>query len=409
MQDRAPGTAAGPGRARPPGVWHPEQVDAPARPAPSPAPPRPASGDRHPQVAVDGTDVGLATRVHQVLDDLLERQRRLLVEVDPSCLALLDAVADLLAGGKRLRAAFCYWGWRATGADDDDRAVRAGAALELFHAAALLHDDLIDGSDTRRGLPAAHRRLAAAHREGAWDGDADRFGEAGAVLAGDLCLAWSAALLADASADLPAARREAGRAVFDRMSTQLVGGQFLDVVVQAQPTRDPAEQLERARRVIRFKTVHYTVEHPLHLGARLAGGGDDLVRGLSRYAAALGEAFQLRDDVLGVFGDPAVTGKPSGDDLREGKRTVLLALARTTASAAQQDVLDAHVGDPRLDADGIDRVREVLVATGALAEVERRIDGLADEALHELDGLALPPPAGPALAGLVGTATRRTS
>lgn len=403
-------TRCGPPRAGPAGVWHSEPVDAPPRPAPSP-PPRTAPADLS-GADPSGADLAgadLADRVQRVLDDVLTRQRALLAEVDPSCSTLLDAVDDLLSGGKRLRAAFCYWGWRAAGGDDDERAVRAGAALELFHAAALLHDDLIDGSDTRRGLPAAHRRFSAAHRASGWDGDPDRFGEAGAVLAGDLCLAWSAQLLADACADLPSGRREAGRAVFDRMSTQLVGGQFLDVVVQAQPTGDPGEQLERARRVIRFKTVHYTVEHPLHVGARLAGGDGDLVAGLSRYAAALGEAFQLRDDVLGVFGDPAVTGKPSGDDLREGKRTVLLALARSSASASQQDVLDAHLGDPALDGDGIARVREVLVATGALAAVEQRIGDLADDALRELDALALPPPAGPALAGLVATATRRSS
>jgi geranylgeranyl diphosphate synthase type I len=347
--------------------------------------------------------------VQQVLDDVLAHQRSLLADVDPTCLDLLDAVADLLSGGKRLRAAFCYWGWRAAGGGDDDRAVRAGAALELFHAAALLHDDLIDGSDTRRGLPAAHRRFAAAHGAQGWEGDADRFGAAGAVLAGDLCLAWSAQLLADASADLPADRREAGREVFDRMSTQLVGGQFLDVVVQARPSADASRQVEDARRVIRFKTVQYTVEHPLHLGARLAGGDDVLAAGLSRYAACVGEAFQLRDDVLGVFGDPVVTGKPSGDDLREGKRTVLLALARAQATPAQLAVLDAHVGDPRLDAEGVDRVRDVLVRTGAPDEVERRIDDLAAQALQVLDGLSLPAPAGPALAALVGTATRRAS
>lgn len=376
-------------------------MDAPPRPAPSPAP---ATAHLDAPGATD-----LPARVQGVLDQVLEHQRGLLAEVDPSCSSLLDAVVDLLSGGKRLRAAFCYWGWRAAGADDDERAVRAGAALELFQAAALLHDDLIDGSDTRRGLPAAHRRLAAEHRASGWDGDADRFGEAGAVLAGDLCLAWSAELLADASADLPRARREAGRAVYDRMATQLVGGQFLDVVVQAQPADDPAAQLERARRVIRFKTVQYTVEHPLHLGARLAGADDHLLAGLSRYAAAVGEAFQLRDDVLGVFGDPDVTGKPSGDDVREGKRTVLLALARAAASPDQHAVLDAHVGDPALDPRGVERVREVLVATGALAEVERRIGALADDALRALDDLTLPPPAGPALARLVGTATRRAS
>jgi geranylgeranyl diphosphate synthase type I len=351
----------------------------------------------------------LRERVQHELDVVLAHQRSLLAEVDPACLPLVEAVADLAAGGKRLRAAFCYWGWRAAGADDDDLVVRVGAALELFQAAALLHDDLIDGSDTRRGRPSAHRRFAALHREQGWEGDPEGFGAAGAVLAGDLCLAWSTELLAQASACLPESRRAAGRAVFERMSTQLMGGQFLDVVVQARPADGAEEQLEQARQVIRWKTVHYTVEHPLHLGIRLAGGPDALTETASRYAAAVGEAFQLRDDVLGVFGDPRVTGKPSGDDLREGKRTVLLALAQREADPVQRELLARSVGDPSLDAGGVQALREVITGTGALDEVERRIDRLAQQAREVLRDADLPPAAARALDELVTTATRRTS
>ena len=193
------------------------------------------------------------------------------------------------------------------------------------------------------------------------------------------------------------------------MCTQLMGGQYLDVLTQARPAGTPDEAVERARRVIRFKTVHYTVEHPLHLGARLAGGSDELGEALSSYALAVGEAFQLRDDVLGVFGDPQVTGKPSGDDLREGKRTVLLALAHRTASPAQRGVLDDLVGDPGLDPDGISRLREIITTTGALAEVETMIDKLADQAYETVRTAPLTHPAGDVLADLVGTATRRAA
>ncbi len=351
----------------------------------------------------------LRDRVQDVLDRVVAHQRGLLLEVDPACAELADAAGRLVSGGKRLRAAFAYWGWRAAGGDDAATAVEVGAALELFQAAALLHDDLIDGSDTRRGLPAAHRVFAARHRDGGWDGDSDRFGAAAATLAGDLCLAWSSELLAAATADLPAARRNAGREVFDRMSTQLMGGQYLDVLTQARPVGSPQDEVEAARRVIRWKTVHYTVEHPLHLGARLAGGSDALVGALTAYAGAVGEAFQLRDDLLGVFGDPQVTGKPSGDDLREGKRTVLLALARRSASPDQRDLLDRLVGDPALDADGVDRVREVLTVTGAVAEVETMIAALADDAHRAVASAPVVPPAAEVLAGLVGTATRRAA
>jgi len=351
----------------------------------------------------------LRSRVQKVLDRLVAGRRELLLEVDPDSASLADAVGELVSGGKRLRAAFAYWGWRGAGGEDGDLPVEVGAALELFQAAALLHDDLIDGSDTRRGRPAAHRRFEALHREQAWDGDPERFGAAAAVLAGDLCLAWSAEVLATATGALPAARREAGRRVYDRMCTQLMGGQYLDVLTQARPAGTPEQSVERARRVIRFKTVHYTVEHPLHLGARLAGGPDELVTALSFYAAAVGEAFQLRDDVLGVFGDPQVTGKPSGDDLREGKRTVLLALAHRSATPSQREVLDTLVGSPGLDPDGISRLREIITTTGALAEVETMIDQLADQAHDSARSAPLVHPAGDMLADLVGTATRRVA
>ncbi len=347
----------------------------------------------------------LRDRVQAVLDEAMTRHGSVLADVDAGCVPLAEAVTALIAGGKRLRPAFCYWGWRGAGGPDDERAVHAAAALEFFQAAALLHDDLIDGSDTRRGRPSAHRRFAGLHLEQGWDGDADRFGMAAAVLAGDLCLTWSVELLGRAGADLAPDRRDAGRAVYDQMSTQLMGGQYLDVLTQARPMGGDAVQ--RARQVIRFKTVRYTVEHPLLLGGHLAGASTDLLAGYSRYALPLGEAFQLRDDVLGVFGDPALTGKPSGDDLREGKRTVLLALAHQRADPRQRHDLDALVGSPGLDDDGVDRVREVMVATGALDEVERMVSDLVQQAHTALDEADVQPPADEVLRALVETSTRR--
>ncbi len=348
----------------------------------------------------------LRSRVQDVLDSWLSCQRTLLEEVDPACLPIATAVQELISGGKRLRAGFCYWGWRGAGGQDEEVAVQAAASLELFQAAALLHDDVIDDSDIRRGLPAAHRRFEALHRDEGWQGDPRRFGLAAAVLAGDLCLSWSAGLLSQAATGLPTGRREAGRAVYEQMTTQLMGGQYLDVLTQARPLGDDA--LERARRVIRFKTVRYTVEHPLHLGARLAGADAGLLDAYSAYAGTVGEAFQLRDDVLGVFGDPAMTGKPSGDDLREGKRTVLLALAHRAATGKQRTTLDALVGDPGLDREGVDAVREVLVSTGALAEVEQMIARLAEQGRAALVDAPVTQPARDVLRDLVDVATRRT-
>lgn len=347
----------------------------------------------------------LRPRVAAVLTEWLADARSTLLAVDPDCAEVADALADMVGEGKRLRAGFCYWGWRGTGAADDDLIVRAASALELVQAAALLHDDLIDASDTRRGLPAAHRRLQREHSRRGWQGDSERFGAAAAILAGDLCLAASARLLHEATATMPLDRRRAGLAVYDTMTMQLMAGQYLDVLVGARG-EDP-DPLATARRVISYKTINYTVARPLELGGRLAGAGEATLASYAEYAAALGEGFQLRDDLLGVFGDPAATGKPAGDDLREGKQTVLVAVARAVANPAQAALLQ-RVGDPELTDDEIDDLRTVLHDTGAHAEVERQIEALAARAHEVLDGAPIADEAIGVLGDLVTMATRRS-
>jgi geranylgeranyl diphosphate synthase type I len=314
-------------------------------------------------------------------------------------------VAALTRGGKRLRPAFCYWGWRGAGGAPAEEIVTAAAALELFQAAALIHDDLMDDSATRRGMPAVHRRFAGLHREFGWQGDGERFGMSGAVLAGDMCLVWTDELFAGSG--LGERRLAAGRAMFDRMRTELLGGQYLDVLTQAAPEPDPAAAVERARHVIRYKSAKYSIEHPLLIGATLAGAAPELLSTYSEYGLALGEAFQLRDDVLGVFGDPEETGKPAGDDLREGKRTVLIGLALLKASRAQASAVHRLLGDPRLDAEGVATLRGVIVDTGALAAVEALIGELAARAADALADGTVAEPARDVLARLVIAATSR--
>jgi geranylgeranyl diphosphate synthase type I len=270
-----------------------------------------------------------------------------------------------------------------------------------------VHDDVMDDSDTRRGAPAVHRRFTALHRDHGWAGDSDRFGLAGAVLAGDLCLVWSDELFTASGLDWQAVRR--GRGVFDRMRTELMGGQYLDMLEQVLATRRPGGALERARRVIRYKSAKYTVEHPLLLGGRLAGADDDLLTAYSAFGLPLGEAFQLRDDVLGVFGDPSETGKPAGDDLREGKRTVLVAKALEHASPAQAELVARLLGDPCLDVAGVAALREIIVDTGALAAVERLVEELVDRSLTALATAAVDARARAVLTGLVAAATARAS
>jgi geranylgeranyl diphosphate synthase, type I len=336
----------------------------------------------------------LRSRVQKVLDDFLSEQEGRLEEVSPDCAPLVESVSALLRGGKRLRPAFCYWGWRGAGGPDDVPIVDVAASLELFQAAALIHDDVMDASDTRRGMPAVHRRFAMLHRGSGWTGDGERFGSAGAILSGDLCLCWSDDLLARSA--LPAARLAAGRAVYSRMRTELMGGQYLDMLEQTLPADagEPAgTRVRRARAVIRFKSAKYSVEHPLLLGGTLAGAPPDLLASYSAFGLPLGEAFQLRDDVLGVFGDPRETGKPAGDDLREGKRTVLVAFALERASPAQAAAVRRLLGDPHLDAAGVATLREVLVDTGALARTEDLVTELVGRSLQALAGADVDEPA----------------
>jgi geranylgeranyl diphosphate synthase, type I len=341
--------------------------------------------------------------VGAALERFLARQRVLLGDIGPELLPWLDAIGALLHGGKRLRAAFCYWGWRAADGPDGPPIHAAAAALELLHASALVHDDLIDESDTRRGRPSVHREFAARHAERGWRGPAPAFGSGAAILIGDILLGWTDEQLAASGLEPEALRR--GQPVLDAMRTELIGGQYLDLLGQAAGDGSVGEAL----RVITYKTASYTVARPLQLGAALAGRTDAPMAAACRgYGVPLGVAFQLRDDVLGAFGDPARTGKPSGDDLRDGKRTVLVALARERATPAQRRVLDARLGDPGLDETGVAEVRAVITGTGALAACELMIESNLAEALRALEDAPVPGQARQALAELAVVATERS-
>jgi geranylgeranyl diphosphate synthase type I len=352
----------------------------------------------------------LRQRVQACIDAELTHQRAVLAEIGPDVEDLVEAIDRLLAGGKRLRAAFLYWGHRAAGPPDSDAAVRLATSMEFFQGAALIHDDVMDDSDTRRGMPAAHRALATHHAERDWVGDADRFGMAGAILAGNLCLNWTEELYA--TSGLAAEDLARARPLFDRMRTQLMAGQFLDVVESVRPwdTLSDAERVDRATHVIRYKSAKYTIEHPLLIGASAGGLGAPDLEALSAYGLALGEAFQLRDDVLGVFGDPETTGKPAGDDLREGKRTVLLAHTLRGTSAAGRERIGALLGRPDLTADQVEQLRAVITESGGVAAVEAEIERLTAAARTALAGAAdLEESAARVLDELVDTSTARSS
>lgn len=324
------------------------------------------------------------------------------------------AAGAAFTGGKRLRARFCLTGWQAVAERRAPRpvptadAVDAAAALEIFHAAALVHDDLIDNSDTRRGRPAAHRGLESAHAASGWAGSGESFGRSGAILLGDLLVAWSDDLLERGlgTAEHAAAARE----VYALMRREVTVGQFLDIAEEAAFVTAPdTEHAERALRVASLKSARYSIQHPLLLGAALAGADAAQSSALSDFGHPLGLAFQLRDDVLGVFGDSAVTGKPSGDDLREGKRTVLIAYAREGLSAGARRVFDELVGDPMLDDAQIASLQQTIADTGALERVEQLIAAYAGEADRALRGAPLGTTAVGTLRDLARESTARVS
>jgi geranylgeranyl diphosphate synthase type I len=318
----------------------------------------------------------LRTRVQQALDAFLDDHEPQLLAMAAELAPLAAEVRSFLSGGKRLRPGFCFWGHLGAGGEDADEVVRAAAALEMFQAAAIIHDDVMDGSDTRRGRPAVHKRFAALHDESGWQGSADQFGAGAAILLGDLCLSWSDEMLVGSGLV-----NEASRAVFDSMRAELMAGQYLDLLEQV----SGHGTVESALRVARYKSAKYTIVEPLHLGGTTAGATRHVLDAYTAYGLPLGIAFQLRDDVLGVFGDPDVTGKPAGDDLREGKRTALVAMAFQRASAAQADLVRRRLGDPDLDPDGVAELRQVLVETGAVDDVEQLISASTQEALAALD------------------------
>ncbi|WP_292676904.1 polyprenyl synthetase family protein [Nocardioides sp.] len=344
---------------------------------------------------------GFRARVQDALSAALDAQAGRLAPLGADAERLVAAARTSVAGGKMFRASFCWWGHHAVAAPADEPALlRACAALELLHASALVHDDLMDASDTRRGHPAAHRAFEAQHHAAGWRGDQEQYGAAGAILLGDLLLSWSEELLRRCG--LPFAGVAPALEVFDLCRSEVITGQFLDVSVQARGRAD----VDTAMTVLRYKSAKYSIERPLQIGAALAGAGETTLAELSGFGLPLGEAFQLRDDLLGVYGDPEATGKPAGDDLVEGKRTVLVALALDAAPPAEAAELDAALGTP-LSASEVERLRRIIDDSGAHAQVEAVIERLGDHALAALDRASVDETAREVLRGLAVAVTQR--
>ncbi|MDY6997040.1 MAG: bifunctional (2E,6E)-farnesyl/geranyl diphosphate synthase [Actinomycetota bacterium] len=351
--------------------------------------------------------VELAAAVSEQLRDYLGERRRDAAYIGADYAVLTEAVEEfVLRGGKRLRPAFAYWGWRAVaGSEPGPEVLRLFSALELLHACALVHDDVIDASATRRGLPTVHRIFADRHRGSSWHGSSEQFGLSAAILLGDLALVWADDIIAGADIGADAHRRV--QRVWAAIRTEVLGGQYLDIVAEA----SGAESVGSALTVNIYKTASYTISRPLQLGAAAAADCPEILEAFHELGTSLGVAFQLRDDVLGVFGDPAVTGKPSGDDLRSGKRTVLLAEAVELAEERDPvaaKTLRTAVGTELSDSQ-VKEVCQIIESVGALAAVENRIDTLTRRALDILDTAAIDDQAKTGLADLARLAANRSA
>ncbi|MFI6696879.1 polyprenyl synthetase family protein [Streptomyces sp. NPDC050433] len=339
----------------------------------------------------------LKSRVDRELERFVRAESEALLALDDELAPLVDVLTTVTARGKRLRSAFCYWGWRAAGQPDSDAMVRAAASMELVHAAAVVHDDIIDDSGLRHGLPTAHVAL----REAFLDGSRPKArARSLAMLAGDLLMAWAGQMFAGCG--LPAAYLGQARDLWAVLARELIAGEALEIL-HTGGTSD----VRRSLKVIRYKTAKYTVEHPLHIGAGLAGADPALREVFSDYGLPLGEAFQLRDDLIGLFGDPATTGKPNTDDISGGRPTALLALTQQAAGPAERRELTALLGRRTLTCPQLSRVRAVVEGTGARDRVESMITERVTLAVRALGGAGLPDLAHRSLTRLATAATSR--
>lgn len=341
----------------------------------------------------------IIANVDGALRYVLNDQRHRWQAVSSQLATVFDELEVLvLAGGKRLRPQFLHWGWVAAGGDPDDVQHHSfGAAIEMVHAFALFHDDVIDDAGSRRGHETTHRRIARHHMEDSLAGESRRFGEGSAILIGDIAYSYADFLMAE----LP----QSARSYWNELRLEMNVGQYLDTVGSAQRERN----IEHSRMVSRFKTAKYTIERPLHIGAVAADTerGKSLVQVLSAYGIPLGTAFQLRDDILGAFGNESLTGKPVGGDFLEGKPTALLALALEAASPEQASILH-RVGTPELSPQDIVNIQDVMIDTGALAQTEALIVSLREESLTAIGASDIVSEAKLALQELAETVTQRT-
>lgn len=342
--------------------------------------------------------------VNHALGSYFDIRLEELAAVDPFVWELGTFLRDFtLCGGKRMRPIFAWTAFSSVNSDEDPAAViQAVSSLELIQACALIHDDIIDASDSRRNAPTVHKRVEAYHADKKWAGSSSRFGENIAILLGDLALSWSDDMFHSSGISTQAYR--AASLAWQAMRTEVINGQILDIANECRQYED----IDSALKVMRYKTAAYTIERPLHLGAAIAGASEEIITALREYGRCIGMAFQIRDDLLGVFGDPSITGKPAGDDLREGKRTLLLAYALSELDSSHPDkahILRTQIGSQEAH---IAELTDIISGTSAVEKCEDMIHSLHDQGVGALDSLNIHEQSRATLIALAHKATQRS-
>ena len=326
----------------------------------------------------------LRTEVDDALAATLDRLLPRLVTLHPDLDPVAEELRRFVADGKRIRPSLLLLGFEAGGGEPRDRVHGPALALEFLHTCALVHDDLIDRASTRRGRPTVDRSFASRHREEGWSGDPDAYGQGVAILVGDLAFVQADEVFFEA--EVPERALLDGFRRFTRMREEVMAGQFLDL--HAATVRSSDREL--ALTVASLKSGRYSVARPLEIGAALAGAPDQLLADLRAVGEPLGRAFQIRDDLLGTFGEEATTGKSSWSDLAEGKRTLLVTEAAAALDERGRAELEAGLGDADLDEIGAARLRSLIEVSGARGRAEAYVERSVEEALRALDELGLP-------------------
>jgi len=295
-------------------------------------------------------------------------------KIDPSSKQMIELLKEFtLRGGKRLRAALVYYGYRCFSNKNLKEIIKASVTMELIQSYLLIHDDIIDNDDLRRNGPTLHISYKNIAKRKYKKIDSNHFGLSMAILAGDICAAFANEIMAKLK--IKEKNKIQALNVLNHSLHHVIYGQVLDVLSELRIiTNKDIEKIHR------LKTATYTIESPLHIGALLAGAKQKHLKTLSNYAIPLGKAFQIKDDILGMFGEKEKVGKPVGSDIKEGKKNLLILKALESATPAQRQAIEEALGNQDLTKNQLNQVRAIVIKTGSLSYSQNLAKNLVKKA-----------------------------